>query len=81
MVSLCTGEPNTLMFKRAMKKEILKLTPNSIICKKASSFTLIKEDESKEDCDLKPKPTVTRDELCILFQAVAFFYNILMRMP
>ena len=68
MVSLCTGEPNTLMFKRAMKKEILKLTPNSIICKKASSFTLRKEDESKEDGDLKPKPTITGDELCILFK-------------
>ena len=73
MVSLCTGEPNTLMFKRAMKKEILKLTPNSIICKKASSFTLRKEedvalDKTKEDGDLKPKPTNTGDELCIPFK-------------
>ena len=72
MVSLCTGEPNTLMFKRTMKKEILKLTPNSIICKKASSFTLRKEDvaldETKEDGDLKPKPTITGDELCIPFK-------------
>ena len=73
MVSLCTGEPNTLMFKRAMKKEILKLTPNSIICKKALSFTLRKEedvalDETKEDGDLKSKPTITGDELCITFK-------------
>ena len=73
MVSLCTGEPNTLMFKRVMKKEILKLTPNSIICKKASSFTLRKEedvalDETKEDGDLKSKPTITGDELCITFK-------------
>ena len=73
MVSLGTGEPNTLMFKSAMKKKILKLTPNSIICKKASSFILRKEedvalDETKEDGDLKPKPTITGDELCIPFK-------------
>ena len=72
MVSLCTGEPNTLMFKRAMKKEILKLTPNSITSKKASCFPLRKEDvaldETKEDGDLKSKPTITGDELCITFK-------------
>ena len=54
-------------------KEFLKLTPSSITCKKASSFPLRKEedvavDETKEDSDLKPKPTVTGDDLCIMFK-------------
>ena len=53
-------------------KEILKLTPSSITCSKASSFPLRKEDVTlgvtKEDSVLKPKPTVTGDELCIMFK-------------
>ena len=47
--------------------------PSSITCRKASSFPLSKEedaelDETKEDGDLKPKPTITGDELCITFK-------------
>ena len=72
MVSSCTSESNILTFKRAKMKETLKLTPSSITCKKASSFPLRKEDvaldETKEDGDLKPKPIITGDELCITFK-------------
>ena len=73
MVYSCTGESNILTFKRAKMKEILKLTPSSITCKKASSFPLRKEedvalDETKEDGDLKSKPTITGDELYITFK-------------
>ena len=54
-------------------KEILKLTPSSITCSKASSFPLRKEEDvaldvSKEDSVLKPKPTVTGDDLCTMFK-------------
>ena len=72
MVSSCTGESSILTFKRAKMKETLKLTPSSITCKKASCFPLRKEDvaldETKEDGDLKSKPTITGDELCITFK-------------
>ena len=68
MVSSCTGESSIVTFKKAKMKETLKLTPGSITCKKASCFPLRKEedvalDETKEDVDLKSKPT-TGDELC-----------------
>ena len=54
-------------------KETLKLTPSGITCKKASSFPLRKEedvslDETKENGDLKSKPTITGDKLCITFK-------------
>ena len=72
MVSSSTGESSTVTLKKAKMKETLKLTPGSITCKKASCFPLRKEDvaldETKEDGDLKPKPTITGDELCIPFK-------------
>ena len=73
MVSSCTGESSIVTFKKAKMKETLKLTPGSITCKKASCFPLRKEedvalDETKEDGDLKSKPTITGDELCITFK-------------
>ena len=54
-------------------KEILKLTPSSITCSKASSFPLRKEEDvaidvTKEDSVLKPKTTVSGDEFCIMFK-------------
>ena len=54
-------------------KETLKLTPISITSEKASCFPLRKEedvalDETKEGGDLKSKPTITEDELCITFK-------------
>ena len=73
MVASCTGESSTVTFKKAKMKETLKLTPGSITCKKASCFPLRKEEdvalgETKEDGDLKSKPTITGDELCITFK-------------